>query len=398
VSFAAARGTSLPAAASENTSIGGNQAGPPPVALAGKIAFVATGDSLEIVDTRTGATVADVRPSHAVVGAAGQGSAFVGNAAAPPLVASIAGRQRAMVGYVVQIPGRGTTPPSLAIEIDLIEPGSGVHLSDVVAPIPGQPSDLVGTPLVTFAGESGDDVVVTEGDTDDGYLTEAIDVSSGKLLWRNRAFLASATVGGTAVGTLDSSYLGDQGGNDSTSPGRLAAVDIDTGRVLWVDATDLSDAGILTSDSQSALLVSGLWNSGGSQIAMIDTTTGKLRTISRDSSDLGTGSPWSCVYDGISTDVCSADIYQPQAVAVDASTGRVLWQLPDHAQNRIAPRVTAAWHGAVYGTTPSGPVVLDARSGDDRNDSPGVAPVLLDAYVGIAVSPQGGLEAYPATH
>jgi hypothetical protein len=397
VAFASGRGTPLPPAASENTSVDGNQAGPAPFALAGTTAFVATGTSLDAVDTRTGATLADTAPAYTVVHAPGQASGFVGNAATPPLVASIAGRQTAMVGYVVQVPGQGTTPPSLAIEIDLIDPSTGTRRSDVLAPIPGQPSDLVGIPLVTFAGGSGDDVVVSEGDTDDGYLSEGIDVRSGKLLWRNRAFLAGATVGGTAVGTLDSSAASDQGATGTLGPLRLTGVDINTGRILWLGPSQLFGVQVLPSDGHTALVAAGLWSSSGNVIAIVDMATGEIRYLPRSSGTPGGGSPWTCEFDGVSTDVCSADLYQGQAVAVDASTGRVLWQLPDRAQNRIAPNVTSAWHGAIYGTTPSGPVVLDARSGKDRNDSPGVAPVLLDAYVGVAVSPQGGLEAYPAT-
>jgi hypothetical protein len=395
--FAAGRGTPLPAAASANTSIGGDQQGPAPVALAGTTALVATGASLAAVDTRTGATLANIRPAYTVVKAPGQGSAFVGNAAAPPLVASIAGRQTAMVGYVVQVPGQGTTPPSLAIELDLIDPSTGTRRSDVLASIPGQPAELVGAPLVSFAGASGDDVVVTEGDTDDGYLSEGIDVSSGKRLWQDRSFLAGATVGPVAVGTLDSPAADDQGANDGTGPVRLAGLDMETGRTVWLGPSQLSGVQILPSNGHAALLVAGLWSSGGNVIALINAEAGKVRYVYRGSSMPGGGSPWTCQFDGLETDVCNAGAFQPQAFAVDADTGRLLWQLPDRAQNRIAPDVTAAWHGAIYGTTPSGPVVLDARSGEDRNDSPGVAPVVLDGDVGIAVSPQSELEAYPAT-
>lgn len=53
--------------------------------------------------------------------------------------------------------------------------------------------------------------------------------------------------------------------------------------------------------------------------------------------------------------------------------------------------------GYLYGTTPSGPVVLDARTGKDANDSPGVAPVAFDAGVGIAKGQGNELEAYPVT-
>jgi hypothetical protein len=44
------------------------------------------------------------------------------------------------------------------------------------------------------------------------------------------------------------------------------------------------------------------------------------------------------------------------------------------------------------------PVVLDARTGADRSDEPGIAPFVVDAYWGIALDKGGGqvLRAYPA--
>jgi outer membrane protein assembly factor BamB len=95
--------------------------------------------------------------------------------------------------------------------------------------------------------------------------------------------------------------------------------------------------------------------------------------------------------------VCSGVITN-RVFAVDATSGAFLWQLPDSAANRVAPTVTAVWHGAVYGYTDNGPLVLDARTGADRDDSPGAAPNVVDGFVGIA-PPQvinGPMIAYPA--
>lgn len=58
---------------------------------------------------------------------------------------------------------------------------------------------------------------------------------------------------------------------------------------------------------------------------------------------------------------------------------RARWTLPDTGHTRVAPTVTAVWHGAVYGYTDHGPIVLDAATGTDRNDHPGIAAVPLDA-------------------
>lgn len=52
----------------------------------------------------------------------------------------------------------------------------------------------------------------------------------------------------------------------------------------------------------------------------------------------------------------------------------------------MTPTVTAVWHGAVYGYTDHGPIVLDATTGADRNDHPGIAPTLVDAYAGVVAA------------
>jgi outer membrane protein assembly factor BamB len=85
------------------------------------------------------------------------------------------------------------------------------------------------------------------------------------------------------------------------------------------------------------------------------------------------------------------------AFAVDGTTGKVLWQLPDKKANRTAPNITGTYDGMVYGTTANGPVVLNARTGKDVNDSPGTAPIVTDPDVGIGDSEHDGLESYLAT-
>jgi hypothetical protein len=57
--------------------------------------------------------------------------------------------------------------------------------------------------------------------------------------------------------------------------------------------------------------------------------------------------------------------------------------------------VTAVWHGAVYGTTENGPVVLDATTGEDRSTEAGAAPSWVSEYAGIALDDKGAPVAYP---
>ncbi|MFE9120414.1 hypothetical protein [Streptomyces sp. NPDC007172] len=79
---------------------------------------------------------------------------------------------------------------------------------------------------------------------------------------------------------------------------------------------------------------------------------------------------------------------------VEPSTGKVAWQLPDTQADRIAPKITTAWRGRVYGTTPNGAIALDARTSKDV-PSPHVAPLLVNESTGIVLN--DGLVAYPTS-
>lgn len=69
----------------------------------------------------------------------------------------------------------------------------------------------------------------------------------------------------------------------------------------------------------------------------------------------------------------------------------------EHGSNRTAPNIAEAYDGLVYGTTANGPVVLNARTGEDVNDSPGVVPIVTDPDAGIGEGENNELESYLAT-
>ncbi|MFJ3882963.1 hypothetical protein ACIPW5_36630, partial [Streptomyces sp. NPDC090077] len=93
-----------------------------------------------------------------------------------------------------------------------------------------------------------------------------------------------------------------------------------------------------------------------------------------------------CRHDGASAVVCWG---RDKVVGVDATTGAALWQLPDEKAGRIAPKVTTVWHGRVYAKTADGTVALDSRTGADLPTPPGIAPDLVNAFTGIAISKSG---------
>ncbi|ARP72328.1 hypothetical protein LK07_24055 [Streptomyces pluripotens] len=83
------------------------------------------------------------------------------------------------------------------------------------------------------------------------------------------------------------------------------------------------------------------YDSGDAYDRFVDPASGRtVQTVPADLTDSN------CDYDDRSTLVCSGTGPQSQvAYGLDASTGKVLWQLPDQQADRIAPTVTAAWPG-----------------------------------------------------
>ncbi|ARP72341.1 hypothetical protein LK07_24155 [Streptomyces pluripotens] len=135
------------------------------------------------------------------------------------------------------------------------------------------------------------------------------------------------------------------------------------------------------------------YDRGHSYDRLVDAGSG--RTVRTMPADLA-GSE--CDYDDRSALVCSGMGAESQvAYGLDASTGKDLWRLPDQQADRIAPKVTAAWHGRVYGTTDHGSVALDARTGKDL-PNPGIAPILVNESAGLALDQDGSnLIAYPTS-
>ncbi len=388
--FAAGSRVPLQSTGSENTGFQDDQSGQPPFALAGDTVFGTTGTSVVVLSATTGRMTGLVTPKYTVPDPAGpQG----GNLAAPPKVEELQGRQFAIVGYVVELPGHGTTPPTYAVEVDAVDT-SAQRLWLLVAPLSSQPSMLTGNPTVTFVGSAGSDAVAVVGDDDDGYSTFVFDLAGRRLLWQSQQFLAEAVVGNTVVGSFDTSTPSALGTHNLDSQLHLGAVSIASGKTDWQQS-----AGILTADVQyggpdTAVVEAVDYTAAVEVISLVHVSTGMTKTLSsQPSNETDDEEPWTCEFDGQKTVVCSDS---DTVFALDGSTGRLLWQLPDARENRIAPTVTAVYEGEVYGYTPSGPVVLDARTGKDVNDSPGVAPVVVDQEVGIAVD-NGTLEAYPAT-
>jgi hypothetical protein len=332
----------------------------------------------------------------------GENPEAVGDTGTAPVIVDQQGQQVAIFGYVVSRPGHGTTPPSLAVELDAVT-ASGPLLWSITTPTRAQPSEIDGEPALTFVGVSGDDAIATVGDDQDGYSTYAFDIASRTIAWVSPQFLAQTVIGGTVLGTYDTSTpssgsLGDSDSNSGNSDTlHVEAVSAATGKTIWQQAESVSQADIQQASPSTILTEAVDSSSGNNVIWLLHLSTGQGAEIYNQAGQADGGtSPFTCEFDDETAVVCT-DSDTEGVFGVNGTTGKQLWLLPDQSSNQVAPSVAAVFDGDVYGSTQSGLVVLNAATGAVLNYSPGVDPVLLDSDLGIAKDQNGLLEAYLAT-
>ncbi len=376
----------LPDEASEGAfNLGGDLRKPLPVALVGTVAYIAATDHLLVVETRTGQQLgAPIRPESGS-GVAYAPSGWAGdNPAEPPLPAAVDGSGRVYAAFIVDIPGSGTTPGHRSVELVGIEAPGARPVWRATVPLEQWASQTYDAVTAAPVWSDGRTVLVrvsSLGNSPDA-TTYAIDATSGKIRWKQDDFAARVVAGDTAVGEVPSASF----------PAKVSGLSLPDGGVRWTNTESAHNVSIFPGGPS---LVVAYGQTLGSQnfLSLLDAATGTVK-------DSGSGSynGITCQYDGASVTVCHQSSFsRPWAAAFDTTTGDWLWTLPDNDANRVAPTITSAWHGAVYGTTQSGPVILDARTGADRATAPGAAPFIVNGNVGLALDPnESDLWAFPA--
>ncbi|WP_174527415.1 PQQ-binding-like beta-propeller repeat protein [Micromonospora maritima] len=345
------------------TGIALGQARPGDVLLRGTTAFVAGDAGTTVLDAGTGRRLSVLTPKQTPIT---RDPAAAGHR---PVLIDPSGRPTVVVPYAVEIPASGTVASRQAVELLVIDATDGRLTTTVTVDAKPAEGDfsLVAADPVRVVGGRGTAVVLGIGK----QVTVVVDVSTGNTLWRDDEFTASALLGDTVVGLTapDTRYRRSVTG--------LALLD---GAERW-SALSVADAE-LAAAGPSFVVAVGRQNDGRRFYALVkkdgtlaNRTTGEYRVGLR------------CSYDEAAVTVCALGNSEP-LFALDSTSGDDLWQLP--ATGRRAPRMTAAWHGAVYGTVNGAAVVLDARTGLDRSVSPGVAPVAVTAYGGLAADPSDG--------
>jgi outer membrane protein assembly factor BamB len=215
-------------------------------------------------------------------------------------------------------------------------------------------------------------------------ITVAVNLTTQQRLWSATKLTPAGVYGHTLLASRTS------GGKT-----HLLGLDAKSGATRWSGGRTLAGAPAIGGAEPGLALVTGtLYGSGRHYLSLLHVASGTHRDIRKPSSQVPI---YTCRYDLARTSVCAGPTGQ-RVLAVDAGSGTVLWRFGGPAHHaRPAPSITAALHGAVYASTGNGPVVLDARSGTDRNEHPGIAPVLVNKYVGIGRSPNGVLTIHRAT-
>ncbi len=280
------------------------------------------------------------------------------------------------------VPGSGTTPPGLAVDLLGADAGSGAPTLAVSATLPW--SDRPAAVTLRVVGVVADVAVVTVS-TDAHRTTLAVDLAARRVLWaadgtRADAVLSDGPAAGVAVGVAV-----PPGQSPSYVDAPVVGLDVVSGVRRFAGeplrAPEITRAGpglVVVSGRGSATALSA----PAASLRFLDARGTTVRTVDAGRSYAAPR----CVWDEAAVTVCGAEA---RLFAVDATTAAPLWSLPDPAANRVAPALGTAWHGAVYGTTVNGPVVLDARTGADRDTAPGAAPVLVNAYLGVAPEASG---------
>ncbi|MEU9117792.1 PQQ-binding-like beta-propeller repeat protein [Streptomyces sp. NPDC048483] len=379
--FATDAGTVMPEAATTGRLTGGVLDADLPVALHQQTAFVAAPDAVSMVDTVTGKTVHRITPQGTPLQDEAERLANTSPATAPLIMPD--GESPAVITpFLVKAAGSGTQADHTVVEVVGSSAESARRLWSLPIHLPGWVKDTTSQLTAAVVGAHGDTVVVRVSDNDQA-VSYGINSATHRLLWTKPGYRAMTVSGRTMVGVA----LEDDGTHQ-----RAVGYDVPSGRRLW-RGVDSSGVEVQGAGPHLVTAQGSEYDSGDSYAQFLDIRDGSVKgKLPRWSSQV-------CRYDAKDTVVCGG-LGNPnwEARALDARTGKTLWQLPDRQADRIAPQVTAVWHGRLYGKTGHGAVVLDARTGKDVPAQAGAAPVLVNESVGLALDSKGDqLMAYPTS-
>ncbi|MFD0275177.1 PQQ-binding-like beta-propeller repeat protein [Kitasatospora sp. NPDC127111] len=289
-----------------------------------------------------------------------------------PAVGTAGGKRFAVAAFPLTVIGQGTVSNHYGVEVDILNLDTGreagrVTIDDgTIAP---------GVPLVV--GVARGRAVVAAPSLSGPPTSYAIDLATGTVAWKRANFEARLILDGTVLGV--SSTTGEWGTPYYDVPLEVRAVSAADGTELWKALTGKAGRFLSVFAADKILTHTGdgltLLSTGAGTVLPLPALPGKRTSIDE------------CWFDGRATTVCQAMSEDGGwLIGIDAAENTVLWQInrSPNVGARVAPSVTGAWHGAVYGRTQRGKdVVLDARTGQDRELAPGAAPDQVNEYAAL---------------
>jgi hypothetical protein len=339
------------------------------VLLHGTKAFAGVDEGLLPVDLPTGEPGDLVKPERAPLPVFGN---IRDGRQRSPVLADLGGRPVVVVPLLVTIPAQGTTRGGSGIDVVVADAVTGKQISVVQVDLADDDINnfSVEGSQVSVVAVSGSIVVLSVGDRQ----CVVLDLAAGKETWRRRQFQPGALVGDTVIGVA---------AQNSYEKQDAVGFALRDGQKRWTALAGSLSLRIHATGPNFALATGGSAKGFYAVIRPDGSVTDRQE---------GNFLLMRCRYDQVSVTVCGYDRGLTPIFALDSKTNALLWSLPDEATRRAAPKVTAVWHGMVYGRANDQPVVIDARTGADREQSPGLAPQAVSAHAGLGVSqrPAGG--------
>jgi hypothetical protein len=306
-----------------------------------------------------------------------------------PALSTVEGTRLALALFPVVEAGSGTTPDNQALELVALDTAAGEAAWHARFDLD---EDKVTCHIAGVSGNTA--VVVLGGDREFGVAqtTYGIDLVTRKVVWRQENFDAQLVLGGHVVG----------GTADENGWVVLTSHDARSGRRQWTSSVQ-ADWQLEASVWSPGRLFVRSTGAGGSDTAVVKLADGGVQDMAGFGERLVDVDR--CVYDEQSRTFCTASTTEgAELTAYDADSGRRLWRVggPSDTSGRLVPSLTAAYHGAVYGTVrrgdqePPEPLVLDGATGKDREVSPGAAPWRVNGYVGLVPAGDHSVAVYLA--
>ncbi|MGQ0680637.1 MAG: hypothetical protein ACT4OM_13465 [Actinomycetota bacterium] len=347
------------------------------VTLVDEVAYITTAEGLLSFDLGTGLPERFIPTQETVAFPSSRRQALT--SFTPPVLATVDGQQLVIATFTVVLEGAGTTAARYGAELIAMNTATQKReWSQVVAlPLPAGGRTVI--PAVSLIGIRNQ-LMVLSSSSRDADFTIVFDVFGPDLVWTGD-FAGSAVVDNTVIGVAR-----------ERARQTILGYDLAVGTQLWAQP-DLGSVTVVQAGVHHALAYSRAYSDGSRRLVLLNAAGDVVVPLSIEAGD-----NLACADDQAGVVVCSdPDDRTPYLVAIANEGGRVLWELSPRNADRVVPQVTSVWHGAIYGTTDNGPVVLNALTGRDLSRNPGIAPTAVNDRCGIAGELREGVFCYPAT-